>query len=42
MRRPLSIMRADAKAGWIDILYKIVGPGLEALVEAAAGRDAFA
>ena len=31
MRRPLSIMRADAKAGWIDILYKIVGPGLEAL-----------
>jgi dihydroorotate dehydrogenase electron transfer subunit len=31
MRRPLSIMRADPKVGWIDILYKIVGPGLEAL-----------
>ena len=31
MRRPLSIMRADADAGWIDILYKIVGPGLRAL-----------
>jgi dihydroorotate dehydrogenase electron transfer subunit len=31
MRRPLSIMRADAAAGWIDILYKVVGPGLEAL-----------
>ena len=31
MRRPLSIMRADAAAGWIDILFKIVGPGLEAL-----------
>ncbi len=31
MRRPLSIMRVDARAGWIEILYKIVGPGLEAL-----------
>jgi dihydroorotate dehydrogenase electron transfer subunit len=31
MRRPLSIQRVDAKAGWIEILYKIVGPGLEAL-----------
>ena len=31
MRRPLSIMRADADAGWIDVLYKIAGPGLRAL-----------
>jgi dihydroorotate dehydrogenase electron transfer subunit len=31
MRRPLSIMRADPRAGWIDVLYKIVGPGLAAL-----------
>ena len=37
MRRPLSIMRADAKAGWIDILYKIVGPGLEALSKQPQG-----
>jgi dihydroorotate dehydrogenase electron transfer subunit len=37
MRRPLSIMRADAKAGWIDILYKIVGPGLEALSKQPPG-----
>ncbi len=37
MRRPLSIMRADAKAGWIDILYKIVGPGLEALSKQPLG-----
>ena len=29
MRRPLSLMRADATAGWIEILYKIVGPGLD-------------
>ena len=26
MRRPLSIMRADPQAGWIDVLYKVVGP----------------
>jgi dihydroorotate dehydrogenase electron transfer subunit len=31
MRRPLSIQRVDAQAGWIEILYKIVGPGLQAL-----------
>ena len=37
MRRPLSIMRADAKSGWIDILYKIVGPGLEALSKQPQG-----
>ena len=37
MRRPLSIMRADAAAGWIEILYKIVGPGLEALSQQPVG-----
>ena len=37
MRRPLSIMRADAQAGWIDILYKVVGPGLAALARRRAG-----
>ncbi len=37
MRRPLSIMRADAKAGWIDVLYKIVGPGLAALSKQPIG-----
>jgi dihydroorotate dehydrogenase electron transfer subunit len=31
MRRPLSIMRADAAAGWIEILFKIVGNGLRSL-----------
>ena len=31
MRRPLSIMRADASAGWIEVLYKIVGAGLRRL-----------
>jgi dihydroorotate dehydrogenase electron transfer subunit len=28
MRRPLSIMRADANAGWLEFLYKPVGHGL--------------
>jgi dihydroorotate dehydrogenase electron transfer subunit len=37
MRRPLSLMRVDAKAGWIEILYKIVGPGLEALSQQPIG-----
>ena len=31
MRRPLSIMRADAEAGWIEVLFKIVGDGLSSL-----------
>jgi dihydroorotate dehydrogenase electron transfer subunit len=37
MRRPLSIMRADARAGWIELLYKVVGPGLHALAAHKAG-----
>ncbi len=37
MRRPLSIMRAHATEGWIEILFKIVGPGLEALSRQAVG-----
>jgi dihydroorotate dehydrogenase electron transfer subunit len=31
MRRPLSIMRAHPQRGSIEVLYKIVGPGLAAL-----------
>lgn len=37
MRRPLSIMRADANRGWIEMLYKIVGHGLHCLAERKAG-----
>ena len=37
MRRPLSIMRANAAEGWIDVLFKIVGPGLDALAKRKAG-----
>jgi dihydroorotate dehydrogenase electron transfer subunit len=38
MRRPLSIMRADAKDGWIEILYKVAGAGLHALAARKAGE----
>jgi dihydroorotate dehydrogenase electron transfer subunit len=37
MRRPLSLMRVDPRAGWIEILYKIVGPGLAALSQQPIG-----
>lgn len=37
MRRPLSIMRADAAAGWIEVLFKVVGEGLRALARVEAG-----
>ena len=39
MRRPLSIMRADPHGGWIELLYKVVGPGLRALGAAKAGDE---
>ena len=31
MRRPLSIMRANAADGWVEVLYKVVGHGLAEL-----------
>ena len=37
MRRPLSIMRVDASEGWIEVLYKVLGPGLAALSRAEPG-----
>lgn len=37
MRRPLSVMRADPDAGWIEVLYKPIGQGLAALERLQAG-----
>lgn len=37
MRRPLSILRADAQQGWIELLYKVVGEGLSHLAGRKAG-----
>jgi dihydroorotate dehydrogenase electron transfer subunit len=39
MRRPLSIMRAHADEGWIELLYKVVGAGLHALAARKAGDE---
>lgn len=38
MRRPLSIMRVDANAGWVDFLYKAVGQGTRLLAQRKAGE----
>jgi dihydroorotate dehydrogenase electron transfer subunit len=38
MRRPLSIMRAQPQAGWIEVLYKVVGAGSRALARAQVGQ----
>ena len=38
MRRPLSIMRADAGAGWLEVLFKVAGDGLRALAKAEPGQ----
>ena len=37
MRRPLSIMRANAEQGWIEVLFKVVGEGLLALGDKKPG-----
>ncbi|MEM7278249.1 MAG: dihydroorotate dehydrogenase electron transfer subunit [Pseudomonadota bacterium] len=39
MRRPISIMRCDQDAGWIDILYKTIGEGLAALSRQELGTQ---
>ena len=38
MRRPLSIMRADAGQGWVEFLYKDVGCGTHALARRKTGE----
>lgn len=38
MRRPLSIMRAEARHGWIEFLYKAVGQGTRLLAQRKAGQ----
>ena len=37
MRRPLSIMRTEETEGWLEFLYKPVGPGLAHLGKRAVG-----
>lgn len=39
MRRPISIMRVDAKAGWVELLYKVFGHGTELLSKRKVGEQ---
>jgi dihydroorotate dehydrogenase electron transfer subunit len=39
LRRPLSIMTADAQAGWLEFLYRPVGAGLKALSSKSPGES---
>ncbi len=38
LRRPISIMRSDPKAGWIELLYKVVGEGTRLLSRRRCGE----
>jgi dihydroorotate dehydrogenase electron transfer subunit len=38
MRRPLSLLRADARGGWIECLYKAVGEGTRLLTRRQVGE----
>jgi dihydroorotate dehydrogenase electron transfer subunit len=37
MRRPISIMRVDARTGWVELLYKVFGHGTELLSRRKVG-----
>lgn len=37
MRRPISIMRCDGNAGWVDFLYKAFGEGTQLLAQRKVG-----
>ncbi len=38
LRRPISIMRVDGKAGWVEILYKVLGEGTQLLSQRQVGE----
>lgn len=38
MRRPLSLMRVDKQAGWVEVLYKAVGHGTRQLAQRKVGE----
>lgn len=39
LRRPMSIMRADAQGGWLDLLYKVHGNGTRLLSQRQPGEE---
>jgi dihydroorotate dehydrogenase electron transfer subunit len=42
LRRPLSALRADRKAGWFDMVYEVVGRGTAALARLRPGETVHA
>ena len=38
LRRPISIMRVDRKAGWVELLYKVFGEGTQLLSRRRVGE----
>jgi dihydroorotate dehydrogenase electron transfer subunit len=38
LRRPISIMRVDARAGWVEFLYKVLGEGTALLSQRKVGE----
>lgn len=38
LRRPISIMRVDKQAGWVDFLYKVFGEGTKLLAQRKVGE----
>ncbi len=39
LRRPISIMRVEREAGWIELFYKAVGQGTQLLSQQAVGQS---
>lgn len=39
LRRPLSLLRVDPQAGWIEVLYKVVGDGTALLAQQPVGAS---
>jgi dihydroorotate dehydrogenase electron transfer subunit len=37
LRRPFSVLRADRSAGWLEIVYDVIGPGTRRMSQAGPG-----
>ena len=37
LRRPFSVLRVDRSAGWLDLIYDVIGPGTARLSAARCG-----
>lgn len=39
LRRPFSALRTDRNAGWLEILYDVIGPGTRRMADSAPGQS---